>query len=382
MKPRILTVDDSKTIRLIVAKAFKPYECDIFEAANGMEGLSVAGREKPDIIILDLTMPVMDGAEMLSKLKNNPELKTIPVIMLTAEAGRENVLRIAKLGVRDYLIKPFKEETLIDRVGRVIELRLRGGEAQLKRYDDPLQLFIVDDKPAIVEFIRAGLADTAWNVHSRPTPAAAMELSTGVMPDLILASLSLPDGGGFAFFQLLRSSPRLKSIPVFGLSVKTAADEQIRAQQAGFAGIVTKPIDIEDVKTKITRALNLDTSYKYFDIRDGVLALKIPGSFNALVGNEIGAQLRAKMADAVDSGVDKVIIDMSQIAKADVSVVKLGLSVSQVCAEFSLKQRLVGSDAVCLECRNYEETKDWQFENTFEEALAALNGSPLASAAA
>src|SRR4051812_43605721 len=104
---KILTVDDSKTIRVIVAKAFKPYECEIFEASNGIEGLAAAIKEKPDVIILDLTMPIMDGAEMLAKLKANPELKTIPVIMLTAEAGRENVLRIARMGVRDYLIKPF-----------------------------------------------------------------------------------------------------------------------------------------------------------------------------------------------------------------------------------------------------------------------------------
>src|ERR1051325_10912033 len=132
MKLRFLTVDDSKTIRLIVAKAFKPYNCEVFEASNGVEGLAAATREKPNVIILDLTMPVMDGAEMLAKLKANPELKSIPVIMLTAEAGRENVIRIAKLGVRDYLIKPFKETMLIDRVGRVIELRPRGGDTPTK----------------------------------------------------------------------------------------------------------------------------------------------------------------------------------------------------------------------------------------------------------
>ena len=71
---RILTVDDSKTIRLIVARAFKSFDCDIMEAANGVEGLAVASRERPDIIILDVTMPVMDGTEMLGRLKTNPDL--------------------------------------------------------------------------------------------------------------------------------------------------------------------------------------------------------------------------------------------------------------------------------------------------------------------
>ena len=122
MATKILSVDDSRTIRMIVGRTFKPYDCQVFEAGNGEEGLTAAARERPDLIILDVTMPVMDGVTMLGKLKEDPELKTIPVIMLTAESGRENVLQIAKLGVRDYLVKPFKEDQLIEKAGRIVPL--------------------------------------------------------------------------------------------------------------------------------------------------------------------------------------------------------------------------------------------------------------------
>lgn len=122
MAKKILSVDDSRTIRLIVAKAFRPFDCQVCEAANGEEGLAAAARERPDLILLDVTMPVMDGVTMLTKLKEDSELKSIPVIMLTAESGRENVLNIARLGVRDYLVKPFKEEQLIEKAGRVFAL--------------------------------------------------------------------------------------------------------------------------------------------------------------------------------------------------------------------------------------------------------------------
>lgn len=123
MPIKILSVDDSRTIRLIVGRAFQPYDCQMVEAANGEEGLAVAAREKPDLIILDVTMPVMDGVTMLTKLKEDPELKSIPVVMLTAESGRENVLQIAKLGVRDYLVKPFKENQLIEKAERIVPLQ-------------------------------------------------------------------------------------------------------------------------------------------------------------------------------------------------------------------------------------------------------------------
>lgn len=382
MKPRILTVDDSKTIRLIVAKAFKSFDCEVIEASNGVEGLAAATREKPSVIILDLTMPVMDGAEMLAKVKANPELKAIPVIMLTAEAGRENVLRIAKLGVRDYLIKPFKEDVLIERVSRVIELRPRGAEIPAKRFDDPLQIVVIDDKAAISEQIRHALADTTWTVQSRGSAAQAIELCNSFVPDVILVSLSLADGAGFSLLQIFRAGPRLKHVPVFALSVKTATEEQNRAQQMGVSGVITKPIDAQDLRGKISRALNLQTSDRYFQIRDGVLALKIPGVFTPAVVEDINQQARGKFAEAVDSGVNTVVIDMSQVTRPDVNVIKLGLALSQTCDEFSLKRRMVGTDAISLECKNYEETKHWSFVSSFEEALAAVNGGPLASAAA
>jgi len=129
MPTKILSVDDSRTIRLIVGKAFRPYDVLLFEATNGEEGLAVATREKPDLIILDVTMPVMDGVTMLSKLKETAELKTIPVIMLTAESGRDNVLQIAKIGVRDYLIKPFKEDQLLEKAGRIVSLKKKPAPA-------------------------------------------------------------------------------------------------------------------------------------------------------------------------------------------------------------------------------------------------------------
>jgi len=122
MPTKILSVDDSKTIRMIVGRAFRPYDCTLLEAANGEEGLAVAAREKPDLVILDITMPIMDGVTMLTKLKENPELKGIPVIMLTAESARDNMVQIAKLGIRDYLVKPFKEDQLIEKVARIVSL--------------------------------------------------------------------------------------------------------------------------------------------------------------------------------------------------------------------------------------------------------------------
>lgn len=125
MTPKILSVDDSKTVRLALARLFRPFACEWREATNGEEGLALATQEKPDLIILDCNMPVMDGVAMLRKVREHAELKRTPVIMLSAESGLENLAIVARLGVRDYVTKPFREEELLAKVGRIISLTPR-----------------------------------------------------------------------------------------------------------------------------------------------------------------------------------------------------------------------------------------------------------------
>lgn len=161
MRNRILTVDDSKTVRIIVRKAFKAFDCEVLEAANGVEGLAVAGKSLPDIILLDFTMPVMDGIEMLTKLKADPQLKGIPVLMLITDAGRNKVLRIATIGIRDYIIKPFKDALLIEKVGSIISLKhLSGRPTLVVSIPGPTNLVAVEDKPPVAQQIQKGLKQT------------------------------------------------------------------------------------------------------------------------------------------------------------------------------------------------------------------------------
>lgn len=373
MSVKILTVDDSKTIRMIVAKAFKPYECMVLEAPNGVVGLAVASREKPDVILLDYTMPVMDGFEVLARLRSDADLKATPVIMLTAEAGRETVIKIAKLGVRDYLIKPFKEELLVERVGRVVSLNTKSTEAvRPKRFDDPIHILVVDDKPAIAAQITTGLSDTNWKVSCAEQPGQALDVCTKQAVDVVLASLSLPNEGAYMLFHNLRAFAATASVPLFGLCVKTAAADQARAQQTGFAGIITKPIDANELKSKVSRTLKLETSYKYFRQKDTALVLTLPKDVHQGVAHEVSSRLHDQLAATVDAGSNKLIVDLSEIEKATLPVIQLVLSAIQACGELSLKYAVLTSEAIRSECRGFEETQNWLFANSYDEAVSVL----------
>lgn len=383
MPQKILTVDDSKTIRLIVSKAFKAYDCAILEAANGVEGLSMAAKEKPDLIILDITMPVMDGYEMLNRLRADRELKQVPVIMLTAEVGRDNVIKVAKQGVRDYVVKPFKEDLIVERVGRVLELKLRPtAPPRTRKYDEALKFVVLDDKPAIAEQICAGVADTPWQIIPHTLPAEALEYCRQNPVDGLLVSLNLADDAAFTTFETLRATERTRALPVFGLSVKTATDEQNRALHLGFSALLNKPIDLDDLKLKISRALNLDTSPKFFREKGTVLILTIPPGFNPAIANEISTTLKTKLAAAVDSGITRMVLDFSGARTADITLIRLAIETAQLGNTLGIQQRVTAAANLIKDCKNYEEAKDWQFSASLDEAIAAFDQQGSAPVAA
>ncbi len=371
MSKKLLTIDDSKAVRMIIKKAFKDFDIEIPEATNGVEGLAAASRESPDIILLDITMPVMDGIEMLTKLKADASLKHIPVIMLTAEAGKETVLKIAKIGIRDYIVKPFSEDTLVEKVGRVIDLRpISEQQEKRKKLTDPLNILLVEDKPAIEEQFKGGLTHDNWTINCVTSTGEAIDAAQETQQDIIIISLSLPRDQGIELFRILRSNPRNKYTPIFALIVKTDTHEQSRAQETGFTNIITKPIDFHEVETKIANAANLDTSEKYFQTESDYLKIMLPSNPTTHAINEVNGFLIDKISNAVDSGLKKVIFDVHELEVLNMNVIKLLLDAMKNCHELTLKYSIIGNAKIEQECKAFEESKSWKIYNTVEEALA------------
>jgi DNA-binding response OmpR family regulator len=117
---KVLVVDDEADIVSTVQYRLEFCEFEVVTATNGKEGLEKAANEKPDIILLDISMPVMNGHEMLERLKNSPELKDIPVIMFTAFSDAKDVAKAVELGVADYVTKPFDFTDLVGKITKVL----------------------------------------------------------------------------------------------------------------------------------------------------------------------------------------------------------------------------------------------------------------------
>ena len=118
----ILVIDDSKAVRLLAKKALAPFDCMVHEATNGFTGLFALERTQAKLLVIDVSMPTMDGLEMLTMLKSHPELSKIPVIMLTSSTDHKVLPKIIALGINGQVKKPFTPESLVSSIQAVIPL--------------------------------------------------------------------------------------------------------------------------------------------------------------------------------------------------------------------------------------------------------------------
>lgn len=118
---KILIVEDEEDIRELIHFHLFKNQYTIIEAANGKEALDLASSQKPDLILLDIMLPEIDGIEVCQKLKEDPELGDIKIIFLSAKGAEEDVVRGLELGADDYVTKPFSPKILMARVKTVLK---------------------------------------------------------------------------------------------------------------------------------------------------------------------------------------------------------------------------------------------------------------------
>ncbi|MBA4136792.1 MAG: hypothetical protein C0518_05695 [Opitutus sp.] len=117
---KILVVDDAKAVRDLVRRALAPLSADITEATNGFNALYAMEKSLPDVLVLDVKMPIMDGLELLTMMRTNPTLKGILVVMLTSPADHAILARLTELDVSAVVQKPFAPAGLEEAVHRAL----------------------------------------------------------------------------------------------------------------------------------------------------------------------------------------------------------------------------------------------------------------------
>lgn len=120
MKRKVLIVDDEVTTVQLIEFILEKNDYMTFCAYSGLKTIELANKEKPDLILLDIMMPGLDGLEVCERLKNDPNTKDIPIIFLTALGQESDVARGLKLGADSYIIKPFNPDNLVQQIGKIL----------------------------------------------------------------------------------------------------------------------------------------------------------------------------------------------------------------------------------------------------------------------
>ena len=115
-----LIVDDSKVVRMVARKILEGLNFEIVEAEDGQQAIDACLTEMPAAVLLDWNMPVMTGIDLLRGVRADPELKSIPFLMITAEKVQTNIIEAVQAGVSGYLVKPFSPDTLAEKLTTIL----------------------------------------------------------------------------------------------------------------------------------------------------------------------------------------------------------------------------------------------------------------------
>lgn len=210
-KPLVLVIDDDPATRDLLTRFLLKDGFSVRQAADGQAGLRLAKELKPRVVLLDVTMPKLDGWSVLRSIRGDPELKDTPVIMVTI-LDEHNLA--FTLGATDFIQKPVEW----DRLRQIVEPFLNA--------DTSHPVLIVDDDPDARARLRSLLERAGWDVEEAANGAEGLAKLPAVNPSVILLDLMMPEMDGFAFLNELRLRPTHRSVPVVVLTAKdlTQAD--------------------------------------------------------------------------------------------------------------------------------------------------------------
>jgi two-component system chemotaxis response regulator CheB len=251
---RALVVDDSKPSRSIVARALRDLRFECVEAANGAEALeALAASPRPDVVTVNWHMPVMDGIELVKRLRESPRHRDLRLLMISTESDRTRIEQARAVGVDDYLTKPFAPESLaraLVGLGVCSAAEVAGPTAR-----QPIRVLIVDDSATIRGLLSATLgADPDLKVVGAAVNGKmGVEMVATTAPDVVLLDVEMPvlDGIG-ALKEIRRLAPKLPVV-MFSSLTERGAKTTLDALLAGANDYAAKPAGLaaDEVAAKI-----------------------------------------------------------------------------------------------------------------------------------
>lgn len=275
MSARVLVVDDIlPNVKLLEAKLSSEYY-DVLTAMNGEDALRKVADESPDLVLLDVMMPGMDGFEVCAKIKGNPKTAHIPVVMVTALTDANDRVRGLEAGADDFLSKPINDIALMARVRSLVRLKMSTDEWRIREntanqlgvvdenagfMNEPAEnanILIVENKSFELKKMEGTLFGARHNVVTVENGADAMEIIATHDLDLLIVSLNLDHEDGLRLCSHLKSNERTRAIPLIMVGGEDDMKRIAHGLEIGAHDYVLRPVDRNEllarVRTQIRR---------------------------------------------------------------------------------------------------------------------------------
>ena len=318
MSARILVVDDiDSNVRLLEAKLSSEYY-EVLTASDGPTALAIAASELPDIVLLDVMMPGMDGFDVCRRLKADPATRHVPVVLVTALDGRADRVAGLEAGADDFLTKPIDDVMLFARVRSLTRLKavideLRDREASGRRIGviagaasrlggSGGRILFVDDNERQAERICAELS-----IEHRPIlesdPAKALLTARGPV-DLVLVNATSTAFDGLRFAAQLRSDEATRSLPILAVVDLDERQRAVKALEIGVNDILARPIDPGELAARVRTQIRRKRYTDYLRANlDHSLELAVTDQLTGLHNRRyMTGQLEALMRRSVAGG--------------------------------------------------------------------------------
>lgn len=376
--PCILTVDDSATIRSIVTKQMTELGYEVEQAEDGERGLAKLEEITPDVILLDVTMPVMDGPTMLAKLRQSGN--RTPVIMLTSESKRTIVAGAIKEGIDDYILKPFKPDELKAKVLKAIGKAAPASTGAAAEAPAPtagpaaaagsrqfVDILVIDDMENVHKKLR-GMLPAHVSMKGCVSARDALQLAQDGVFRVVLVDLVIPDVNSVALAGQLRALQ--PHAVVVALALRTANDAAAEAKGHGFADIVFKPFEAAAVDEFLA---------KHFEVDD---ALTVDGNALtcvAFTGKEekldryftrLKTSFREALEKLASACHEDAIVDLTAIPIRGDRIARLMIEAEKEATKLGIALRLVGNAEVKRALSAVVETAALPFFPSRAEAAA------------
>jgi two-component system cell cycle response regulator len=379
--PRILTVDDSRTVRMILTKQVSEMGFEIDEAEDGEQGLAKLEEATYDLVLLDVTMPVLDGPGMLARMREGGN-KT-PVLMLTSESKRSIVAQLMKLGIDDYILKPFKNDELKRKILKALKMGTEipvvavpdvapssvtsgsGEEGPARQFVD---ILLVDDMENVAKKFRAAIP-AHLSVNSCVSAQAALNVCRERIFRVILIDNEIPDVDSSVLMNQLRV---LQPHAAFlALALRSVNKVQNEMKELGFDDVLFKPFQPEAIDDLLAR---------YFDNQELLIKEDNVLRVAAFQGRpERMEKYYTRVAELLNGGIetvaaacfDEFIVDVSAMPRDPQRTAQLITAVEGQGKKYGMELRLVGPEEVAKLLKSFAETSGMAVFTSIDEARAA-----------